>query len=35
VIDITGPKSGGKLVATGRVTAVVGAVVDVQFDKVR
>ena len=35
VIDISGPKSGGKLVATGRVTAVVGAVVDVQFDKVR
>lgn len=34
VIDISGPKSGGKLVATGRVTAVVGAVVDVQFDKV-
>lgn len=32
--DKAGPKSGGKLVATGRITAVVGAVVDVQFDKV-
>jgi F-type H+-transporting ATPase subunit beta len=28
-----GPKSGGSLKASGRVTAVVGAVVDVQFDK--
>jgi len=35
VIVEEGPKTGGKhgLVATGRVTAVVGAVVDVQFDK--
>jgi len=33
VVSHAGPKSGGKLVATGRVTAVVGAVVDVQFDK--
>jgi len=35
IIVEEGPKTGGKhgLVATGRVTAVVGAVVDVQFDK--
>lgn len=33
VLQEAGPKSGGKLVGTGRVTAVVGAVVDVQFDK--
>lgn len=33
VVEEAGPKSGGKLVASGRVTAVVGAVVDVQFDK--
>jgi F-type H+-transporting ATPase subunit beta len=32
-VEIAGPKSGGKLVASGRITAVVGAVVDVQFDK--
>jgi len=33
VAETAGPKSGGKLQATGRITAVVGAVVDVQFDK--